>query len=117
MSDLLTLTEHHDGKTVVLALSGEADLATAPPIGDRVRELLAAGARRLQLDLTDLGFMDSTAVGVLLRARRDSESAGVTFDVVCPDGPARRVLHLLGLLPTFGLSGAAERGLDPASIA
>ncbi len=104
MHDLLTLTERHDGTTVVLALSGEADLATAPPIGDRVGELLAAGARRLQLDLTDLGFMDSTAVGVLLRARRESVSAGVAFDLVCPEGPAHRVLHLLGLLPTFGLA-------------
>lgn len=106
MTDLLTLTERHDGQTVVLALAGEADLSTAPRVGDRVRELLASGERRVRVDLTELGFLDSTAVGVLLRARRESVSAGVPFDLVCPEGPAHRVLHLLGLLPAFGLATA-----------
>lgn len=106
VTDLLTLTERHDGQTVVLALRGEADLASAPRIGERVRELLASGERRVRLDLTDVGFLDSTAVGVLLRARREAVGAGVPFDVVCPEGPARRVLHLLGLLPAFGLAAA-----------
>lgn len=107
VNDLLTLTERHDGETVVLALRGEADLASAPPVGDRVRELLAAGEQRLRVDLTDVGFLDSTAVGVLLRARREVTGAGAAFDLVCPEGPARRVLQLLGLLPAFGLAGGA----------
>lgn len=106
MTELLTLIERHDGDTVVLALRGEADLASAPPVGDRVRELVASGERQLRVDLSELGFLDSTAVGVLLRARRDSVSAGAQFDLVCPDGPAHRVLSLLGLLPTFGLAAA-----------
>lgn len=106
MTDLLTLTEHHDGDTVVLSLRGEADIASAPCIEDRVRQLVAAGERQLRLDLSDLGFLDSTAVGVLLHARRESVGAGARFDVVCPEGPARRVLALLGLLPTFGLAAA-----------
>ncbi|PTL59914.1 STAS domain-containing protein [Paraconexibacter algicola] len=104
MNDLLTLTERHDGDTVVLALRGEADLSTAPPVGDRVRELVEAGEEHLQVDLTELSFLDSTAVGVLLRARRESVDAGASFDLVCPEGPAHRVLDLLGLLPAFGLA-------------
>lgn len=104
VSELLTLTEHHDGDTVVLALEGEADLATAPAVGERISEVLAAGPSALRIDLSDLAFIDSTAVGVLLRGRRAAESLDVPFDLVCPEGPARRVLALLGLLPVFGLA-------------
>jgi anti-anti-sigma factor len=102
-TELLTLTERRDGHTVVLALSGEADLASAPPVGDRVSELLSQDVPRMQLDLSDLGFLDSSAVRVFLRCRQNAATAGVPLDVVCEEGPARRVLTLLGLRPEFGL--------------
>lgn len=104
VSDLLTLTEHHDGDTVVLALEGEADLATAPEVGERLGEVLAARPAAVRVDLSELAFIDSTAVGVLLRCRRAAEASDVPFDLICPEGPARRVLSLLGLLPVFGLA-------------
>ena len=47
-------------------------------------------------------------MSVLLGARRDAASAGAAFDVVCPEGPAHRVLALLGLLPAFGLAVATN---------
>lgn len=106
-ADLLTLTERRDGQTVVLALSGEADLASAPSIGERVSELLSQDVPRVQLDLSGLGFLDSSAVRVFLRCRENAATAGVPLDVVCADGPARRVLALLGLLPAFGLPTAS----------
>jgi len=102
-SELLTLTERRDGETVVIALSGEADLASAPPVGDRVAELLSQDVPRVQLDLSGLGFLDSSAVRVFLRCRKQAADVGVPLDVICPDGPARRVLSLLGLLSAFGL--------------
>lgn len=105
-ADLLTLTERRDGQTVVLTLRGEADLATAPSIGRRVSELLSQGVPRVQLDLSGLGFLDSSAVRVFLRCRENAATAGVPLDVVCAEGPARRVLALLGLLPAFGLATA-----------
>lgn len=103
-TDHLTLTERRDGQTVVLALSGEADLASAPSVGTRVSELLSQDVPRVRLDLSGLGFLDSSAVRVFLHCREDAATAGVPFDVVCTEGgPARRVLGLLGLLPAFGL--------------
>jgi len=104
VTELLTVTERRLGDIVVLCLEGEADLASIPRVGDRVSQLLASGARRVRVDLTDLGFIDSTAVAVLLSARRTAEASGAVFELICPEGPAHRVLSLLGVLPVFGLA-------------
>lgn len=54
---------------VVLALSGELDLASAPMLERELREAEATGPRRLVIDLAGLAFMDSTGLQALLRAR------------------------------------------------
>lgn len=55
-----------DDRTVVVALGGELDLWSAPQLRRTLSDLLAAGRKRLVLDLADVRFMDSTALGVLV---------------------------------------------------
>ncbi len=68
---------------VVLAVSGEVDLATAEQFQEAVRAS-GAGAERLVVDLRQLGFLDSSGVRALLVAARDVGVSRVS--VVCPPG-------------------------------
>lgn len=77
---------------VVLAASGEVDLATADQFQEAVRAA-GAGAERLIVDLEQLGFLDSSGVRALLLAARDVGVRRVS--VVCPptNTRVRRVLE------------------------
>jgi anti-sigma B factor antagonist len=67
-------TQETDG--VVLALSGELDLASAPVLEQELREAEATNPTRLVIDLSGLAFMDSTGLQALLRARERANTDG-----------------------------------------
>jgi anti-anti-sigma factor len=109
-SRLVVDQERVDGR-LVLRLTGEIDIATAP----RLQAALdaTAGAEELWVDLVGVRFIDSTGISALLRA-----TVGLggprRLAVICPDGPARRALELCGIgkvlaLYADGSSAAAER--------
>jgi anti-sigma B factor antagonist len=75
-----------DGTTTV-AVGGELDLATAPQLSD-VLESLAAREAPTVLDLSDVSFLDSTGLKVVLAAGRTSERTGWSFVVGRAVGPA-----------------------------
>src|SRR4051812_47144454 len=51
----------------VLAVRGELDLASAPELETRLRRLRESGGRSFVVDLSGVTFLDSTAMGLLLR--------------------------------------------------
>jgi anti-sigma B factor antagonist len=67
-------TQEADG--VVLALSGELDLASAPVLERELRDAEATSPPRLVIDLAGLAFMDSTGLQALLRARERANTDG-----------------------------------------
>jgi anti-sigma B factor antagonist len=89
-----------EDSTLVLAVEGELDLASAPTLKWELAEALAGGPRRVILDLSGVTFIDSTALGVLVTARRGLASGsrlvlcGARADVLA-------VFELTGLDATF----------------
>jgi anti-anti-sigma factor len=53
----------------VLMLSGELDLASTPILERELAAVESAGAKKILIDLAGVGFMDSTGLQALLRAR------------------------------------------------
>ena len=66
---------------------GELDLATAPEVERRLRELRESGFDHVVLDLRDLVFMDSTGLRVVMREDAAARVDGRTFAVI-PGPPA-----------------------------
>ena len=65
--DLHTTTE---GASTVVTAGGDIDLATAAAFRDHVLGEIDAEPMRLVLDLSAVGFIDSTGIGVIVLARR-----------------------------------------------
>lgn len=87
---------------VVVTLRGELDAHDAPRLKDLFAEALAAasvdgGVNRLVLDLTAVGFLDSTVLGTMVGALRRVREAGGAMSIVLPEGPARRIFEITGL--------------------
>lgn len=106
MSQLEVLREH-EGNVAIISFHGEFDFAE---MGTAQEEICAAEAREpaiLLLDLTDLEFMDSSAVRVILQADGRAREQARRLVLVTGNGPPLRVLSILGL--TDRLDVAANR--------
>jgi len=85
----------------VLDIVGEVDLYTAPALRDRIASLIDGGVRRLVVNLEEVGFLDSSGLGVLIGAlRRLKEHDGVLW-IVCNEGSTLKVLTVTGLDKVF----------------
>ena len=64
------------------------------------------------LDLSGVTFLDSSGLHALLRARAYLAREDRSLVLVCPAGPARRVLDLASVLDTFVVYATAEAAAD-----
>jgi anti-sigma B factor antagonist len=102
-----------NGARAVVVASGELDAYAAP---DLERELATVrGKRAVIVDLSQASFLDSTALGLVVRATRELEEDGTAVRVVLPQGTARRIFEITALdrvLPTASTRQAGLGELD-----
>lgn len=131
---MLVTQAERDG-WVVVTVAGEMDLMSSPAVRQKVHDAVAAGRRRVVLDLADVRFCDSSGVGVLIGARRLMRSCAGLLRIVLPvegtaDGAAvaagyggeahvNRVLAALGVRRLFevfpDLAAATDDAARPLS--
>ena len=61
---------------VILAVVGEIDISSAEEFGDEVRALVDGAEGEVVLSLQNCGFIDSTGIRALIRARARASDAG-----------------------------------------
>jgi anti-sigma B factor antagonist len=93
----LSINRRQQAGGVVLALSGELDVVSAPALERHIDEALAQPDAHLTLDLSELTFVDSAGVSVLIKAKQDAESNGRTLVLARPTEQVLRVFALVGL--------------------
>jgi anti-sigma B factor antagonist len=80
---------------VVVALVGELDLYNSEQLRVALAGPIASQPARLVVDLAEVEFVDSTALGVLVEAR--SQLGAGSFRVAAPQLDTRRALQVSGL--------------------
>ncbi|PWW66938.1 anti-sigma factor antagonist [Actinokineospora spheciospongiae] len=98
---------------VVVHISGELDMVTAPVVNTALDTATAtSGDRALVIDLTALSFMGSTGLAMLLETRQRCVDNGRGFAVVSPSGsPPRRALEVTGLFPVMCVEETVTAGV------
>jgi anti-sigma B factor antagonist len=103
----------------LVSVAGEIDLYTAEELQRRVREATSVGADTVLLDLSAVGFIDSTALGVVVQETKRLEGRGHALILVTDDPRTVRVLEVTGLdrvLPRHAtLHDALAEHLPPAT--
>ena len=89
---------------LVVAVSGEIDIASAPKLREELLSALRRHGARLALDLRGVTFMDCAGVNVLLAARRHARLDGGWVRVARASRRARNILMLAGLHREFALA-------------
>jgi anti-sigma B factor antagonist len=91
---------------LVVGVSGEIDIASAPKLREELLGALRRHGARLALDLDGVSFMDCAGINVLLAARRHARHEGGWVRVARASRPARHILILTGLHRQFALAGS-----------
>jgi anti-anti-sigma factor len=81
----------------LVSVSGELDLHTAGCLQARIEEADTVGARTVLVDLSEISFIDSSALEVLVRESKLLEDRGHSLVLVTNDPRTRRILEVTGL--------------------
>jgi anti-sigma B factor antagonist len=104
-------TERPGSDTYVIALSGELDLYSCPEFKDELLRVIAEGARHVVIDLAATTFIDSTALGVLLRGVQRLRTSDGNLSVACSDANICKVFEVTGLDRVFSVYPSREEAL------
>jgi anti-anti-sigma factor len=96
MSEILSVTTTVSGGRHVVTPHGELDVATAPPLKAHLQPLLE-GQAEIVMDLSELSFMDSSGIALLVATARAAADLGARLEVRDPSPPVLRVLELCGV--------------------
>lgn len=84
------------GDACVVKLAGELDLYNAPQVREALTGAAADSPGRIVVDLSEVEFIDSTALGVLIEARTRLDNRRA-FLLAAPGLETRRALEISGL--------------------
>jgi anti-sigma B factor antagonist len=90
-----------DGTTARVTVRGEIDVATAPQLREMLHDLIQGGASQIVLDCRDLGFLDSSGIGLLVAARKRLGAGELVIE--SPPPHVRKVLELTGVASELSL--------------
>ena len=105
----LEIRETRIGGARGLKLTGALDLSTATRFTEQVEFAVWGTQGAFVIDLTDIGFLDSSGLHALLRARALLAREDRPLALLCPPGTARRVLDLAGTLDTFAAYSSRDK--------
>ncbi|MGZ8648639.1 MAG: STAS domain-containing protein [Solirubrobacteraceae bacterium] len=95
----------------LVVAKGELDISATPRLSTVLAMASASQGGRLVLDLSEVTFIDSTALGTILKAAAQLEDARTSLAVVAPNGPVRRLLEMTNLTQRFRLFGTRSDAL------
>jgi anti-sigma B factor antagonist len=118
---IVELSARECNDQLVVALSGELDVADAASVAAVLAEL-ADRARQIIVDLECLEFIDSSGLAALVRARKHARHVGGDLLLAAPQEQVLRILAVTRLTDVFSVHGCVEDaagfpGRSPAAAA
>jgi anti-sigma B factor antagonist len=100
--------ESWSDRLVVLSVSDEVDIRSAPQLAEAICSALDKAPAGLVVNLTEVNFLASVGMSVLVAAQEAADALSVPFRVVAEGAATSRPIRLLGidailvLYPTLG---------------
>jgi anti-sigma B factor antagonist len=105
----------NDGASLI-DLEGEIDVYTAPNLKQQIINLLDEGVRHVTVNLTDVEYLDSTALGVLIGGLKRLRERDGSLDLICPNPRIKRVFEITGLDKIFDIYATEEEAVKRLQV-
>lgn len=103
------------GRTLTISVSGDIDHHCAQRIcADADKNFSISGARNMVIDLSGLGFMDSSGLGIIIGRYKNVTALGGKTALVITNETIKKLVSLSGLnkiIPVYGNVSAALKGM------
>lgn len=93
----MEITTHNDDDLAELHLRGFLDSTWADHLNSAIDQVIRAGSHRLILNLSEVTYLSSAGISVLLHAHEKLEAIHGLFGVCAPSPQVRQILKLTGL--------------------
>lgn len=97
---------------VVLTLKGEFDSAVVPAFNEVVDGLLGDGDNRIVLNMLRVKFLNSTAIGAVIRAHKACAAAGGALALSQPSEAVREPIELIKLDEILSIHDGDNEALE-----
>jgi anti-sigma B factor antagonist len=95
--NLLDVTSDWDGDQLVITVTGELDVSTAPILQREIDRAAEEPPETLRLDLSALRFMDSTGLQLVLSTDSKTRAKGRKLELVRGPQTVQRLFQVAGL--------------------
>ena len=93
-----SVTSEVKGETLLTAIVGEIDHHGAFALRDELDDaMIAARPKLVELDLSNVDFMDSSGLGVIMGRKSTADRLGANFKIINPTTRVARIIELAGL--------------------
>lgn len=107
----VSVTSRPSGDRTVVHVAGEIDVYTAPTLREELASLADAGRTDLVVDLTEVSFMDSTGLGVLVGALKRVRTTGGDLRLVIDQEKVLKVFRITALTQVFEIHATLDEAL------
>ena len=94
---MLGIKEQFRDHWVILQINGEIDMATGPELRQRIVQYVQEGHVHIVIDLTEVDFIDSTGLGVLIGGLKRTRSHGGDLQCIGLSESLKEMFKLTGL--------------------
>jgi anti-sigma B factor antagonist len=105
----------NEAGVVILDVRGEIDVSTAPGLREILFESIENNAEHVLVNLTNVLYIDSAGLSVLIAAHRKAQNAGGFLGLVNPQQPVQQVLKLTRVDKIFQIFRSIEEGVSAVS--
>lgn len=111
----LQVTSREHGPWTVFEVVGDVDVFSAPALRDGMNAAIAAGNTRLIADLSEVPFLDSTGLGVLVGRLKTVRQAGGELRLVITAERVLRNFAITGLDRVFPITATVDEAVAAPS--
>ena len=99
------------GEVTILEVAGEIDMSTAPELANAIGSV-TRGASLVVVNLSEVVFLDSSALNALVRSQRELAERNISIRVVSPtDRAVRRVFEITHLTESLSVVDSLDEAL------
>jgi len=108
----MEIVQNKKGDVTLLSLKGRFGPTTTPKVEEKITALINEGEKKLALDFTDLDYINSAGLRVILSATKNLKKSGGKFILFGMKDHIKEVFDMTGFTSIMTIAGTEEEALS-----